>query len=147
MRLLGTRTDTTEVSYEYLFDRAPLAIALMRGPDHRYVLVNEAFIELFGDRGYVGRTFRECFPELPPSVTGPVDRAYESGAPLRNHQQLRFDLPSGRRETYLSYVLEPTRDARGSVDGLAFYAWDVTDRTDLRQDLERLSAEQRKLDR
>ena len=38
--------------------------ATLEGPEHRFTYVNDAYVEIAGDRGFVGRTVREVFPEL-----------------------------------------------------------------------------------
>lgn len=144
MKLLGTSDRTTDIPFEYLFDRAPVLISVTRGPEHRYVLVNRAYVDLFGERGYVGRTYRECFPEAPAASLERLDRLYATGETFSSNERRReFVHPSGqRREVYLSLVTQPTRDPDGSVGGVIFFARDVTQDVALRRQLQRLSAEQ-----
>ena len=143
MRLLG-RASRDGVPYEYLFDRAPVMIAISQGPRHELALVNPAFVRLFGDRGYVGRTFIECFPVTGPRLLPRLDRVFAGGEPwAQSELRLTFRSPEGHeREVFLSLVAEPTRDASGAIDGIVFYAWDVTEQVAVRRKLQRLSAEQ-----
>ncbi|VXA90226.1 hypothetical protein [Brevundimonas sp. G8] len=39
-------------------------IAVLRGPDHIFELVNAAHREAFGDRGLIGKARADVFPEL-----------------------------------------------------------------------------------
>ena len=47
-----------------LFTHAPVAIAVLRGPDHVYELANPRYRELVGGRDVVGKPIREALPEL-----------------------------------------------------------------------------------
>ena len=143
MRLLG-RASREGVRYEYLFDRAPVMIAMSRGPRHELTLANAPFVGLFGDRAYVGKTFIECFPVTGPGLLPHLDRVFAAGEPwAQSELRLTIRSPEGpTREVYLSLVAEPTRDASGAIDGIVFYAWDVTEQVAVRRQLQRLSAEQ-----
>ena len=143
MRLLG-RTSRDGVPYEYLFDRAPVMIAMSRGPRHELALVNPAFVRFFGERDYIGRTFAECFPEASAALRADLERVLERGeAWVDAERRTRLVSPDGsEREVFLSLVAEPTREACGAIDGIVFYAWDVTEQVTVRRQLQRLSAEQ-----
>src|SRR5690606_12133770 len=63
-----------------LFDQAHGFITVLRGPDHRFEFVNDAYRRVFGDRDYIGRTAREVFPELEgQDIVEILDRVYASG--------------------------------------------------------------------
>jgi PAS domain-containing protein len=47
-----------------LFQQAPGHMAVLRGPDHVYALVNAAYQRLVGDRDLIGKPVREALPEL-----------------------------------------------------------------------------------
>ena len=47
-----------------LFSHAPVAIAVLRGPDHVYELANPRYRDLVGGREVVGQPIREALPEL-----------------------------------------------------------------------------------
>ena len=47
-----------------LFDRAPSFIAVVRGPEHRFELLNAAYLQLVGHRDLIGKTVRDALPEL-----------------------------------------------------------------------------------
>jgi PAS domain S-box-containing protein len=146
-RILGRPFVGAEIPYDYLFDRAPLLMAMAHGPDHRLVLVNRAFAEFFGERAYVGQPFRDAFPEATEAVHLALDRIRETGRPVREPEvAFAFTRPDGaRREASLSFIAEPTRGRAGEVLGIAFYGWDVSEQVSTRRQLQRLSLEQRTL--
>ncbi|HTF66845.1 MAG TPA: PAS domain-containing protein, partial [Edaphobacter sp.] len=48
------------------FAQAPAAMALLSGPDHKFIFVNQAYLEMTGRErsAIVGRTVQEALPEL-----------------------------------------------------------------------------------
>jgi PAS domain-containing protein len=143
MRVLGAGAHPNAPPLENLFDRAPLLMAVTSGPDHRYILANREYVRFFGERGYVGRSVSECFPDLPDERSR-LDHAYATGEPYREVNARRQVAMPGEpaRDAYLTFTAEPLRDASGSITGLAIYGWDVTEEMRARERLERLSAEQ-----
>ena len=147
MRLLGPHGRELDIPVQYLFDRAPVLIAMTRGTEHEFTLANRAFVETFGERGYVGKTLREAFPDIGPELMELIDRIVASGQPWIEHERrLRFAMPDGtQKEVHLSLVGEPMRTAGGEIEGVVFYAWDVSAQIALREQLQRLTIEQRTL--
>ncbi|HEX4096700.1 MAG TPA: PAS domain-containing protein, partial [Caulobacteraceae bacterium] len=47
-----------------LFRCAPGFIAILRGPEHTFEFVNEAYVRLLGEREFIGRPVREVVPEV-----------------------------------------------------------------------------------
>jgi DNA-binding CsgD family transcriptional regulator len=112
-----------------LFAGPSLQIAIMRGPDLRYVAVNAAFARAVGSRPIIGRTMREAFPEF--EGTGHFEiavRVYETGEPYVAHEAAAdWDRGGGSGRTYTDAILQPLRGDDGEINGLAFFALDVTD--------------------
>lgn len=105
---------------------APIAIGVMEGAEHRFVLVNRHTCELTGlsEEQVVGRTHAEVVPEAD-KVVGPIlDRVYTTG--LSETQEVDIDLPSGRRQLLVTWTALPGRDGRaGSV---LYLSLDITAR-------------------
>lgn len=124
-RLLGRAPDR-DLPIEYLCDRAPILIAITQGPGHAFVLVNQAFVRTFGDRGYTGRTVAECFPELAGDRLAALDHVYREGVRrIRDRHRLRVVTGGVTREVELMLVLEPTRADSGEVEGIVMYGWEL----------------------
>jgi hypothetical protein len=47
-----------------MFERAPGFMALLEGPDHRFVVANQAFHDLVGNRDLVGKALANALPEF-----------------------------------------------------------------------------------
>jgi PAS domain S-box-containing protein len=140
------RTETERARLEALFAQAPACIALLRGPEHLYVLSNPVNDRFLGRSDVVGRTVGEVVPEFAEQgIVALLDRVYASGEAY-SHREQRFEVrePGGPpREHFVDLLYQPTRDARGHVDGVAIFGFDVTAQVRARQQLEGLTAELR----
>jgi PAS domain S-box-containing protein len=115
-----------------LFERAPGFMALTRGPDHVFEMVNEAYRELTGYRDLTGKNVREAFPDLKgQGLFTLLDRAFASGEPVEG-AGAKISLvrrPGGEpEERVLDFVFQPLTDEAGQVTGLFVEGHDVTER-------------------
>ncbi|HEU4538809.1 MAG TPA: PAS domain-containing protein [Polyangiaceae bacterium] len=121
---------------------APAIINVLRGPEHVFEFVNARFCELLpGGEAFLGKTVREAQPEL--AGTGfyeLLDRVYRTGEPFRAAEA---KAPIGRggrvEEHYFSFVYQPVRDAEGDIEGVACFAFDVTESVLARREIEELA--------
>ncbi len=130
-----------------LFTQAPAAIAELRGPEHEFVFANPQYVRLVGRRDpaeLVGRPARQALPELEAQgYFELLDRVYRTGEPFVAREAL---IKVDRRgdgtleDLYLNFVYQPTRNARGEVDGIFFHAVDVTPEVQARRRTEELAA-------
>ncbi|HEU4727967.1 MAG TPA: ATP-binding protein [Kofleriaceae bacterium] len=127
-----------------LLTHAPVATALMAGPDHVYQLANPLYCKLVG-RDPVGKAHREAFPELLDAALPDIlDRVYRTGEPVTVSEMLvALDRTgSGTVEGgYVNFSFEPLRDESERVSGMMAVAVDITDQVRARQALEKISEE------
>ncbi|MFC1456607.1 PAS domain-containing protein [Microvirga arabica] len=113
-----------------LFEQAPGFITILTGPDHVFEFVNQAYIRLFGDRGYVGRSVRDVFPELEgQGFFEWLDQVYETGQRfVANHVPARLQASTGApaKELFLDFIYEPVIDGTGII-GIFCEGHDVTE--------------------
>jgi PAS domain S-box-containing protein len=125
--------------------QVPAPVALLEGPEHRFVLVNEAYKRVSGGgRDVTGLTPPEAFPELEGSGIHEIfDHVYETGESWDGPETLvRFDRDgTGIQDTWFNLRFEPVRDATGRVNGVLNFAVDVTEQVRARQEVERLLTE------
>lgn len=113
------------------FDNAPGFVALLRGPDFVFELVNKAYYQLVGHRALEGRPAFEALPEVEEQgYFALLDRVYRSGEPfvgraMRLVLQPAPDAPP--LERYVDFLYQPVRDAGGAVVGIFAQGHDVTD--------------------
>ena len=122
-------TRATEEHRDNLLMQAPVATALLTGPDHVYQLANPRYRALVG-RDPTGRSFAAAFPELAGSELPAIfDRVYHLGEPYAaTEQRIRLDLGGGALEDrWFNFHLEPLRGADRAVYGMMVVAVDVTE--------------------
>ena len=114
-----------------LFQQAPGFITILRQPTHVFEFVNDAYVRLFGNRDYVGRTVREVFPELEgQGFFDWLDRVYATGERHFAHQvpaRLQMSPDSPQVERFLDFIYEPVIDEVGQVTGIFCEGHDVTE--------------------
>lgn len=115
---------------EDMFMQAPGFIAVLRGPEHVFELVNEAYTRIVGGRTVVGRSVRDALPEVKDQgFLELLDQVFQTGEPFEG-QGLRVRLRNdqGRLEDrWVNFVYQPVRDAGGVVVGVFVQGHDATD--------------------
>lgn len=129
--------------------QAPVAAALMTGPDHVFQLANPLYHRMVGRDDLVGKAYLEAFPELDGTpIPQLLDRAYRTGTPLvAQEQRAQLDRRGDGtlEERFFTFNLAPIRDAGGDVYGMMAIAIDITEQVRARQVLERAQVEREKL--
>ena len=137
---------TSEQRLRDVFEQAPLAVAVMTGPDHVYTAVSPMYARSPGlGRTLIGRPMREAFPEVVgQGYIESLDGVYRTGVPYSATERL---VPLTRpedgvvEERYFNIGYQPLRDASGQVYAVASVAYDVTDQVRARHEVERARAE------
>ena len=126
-----------------LFDQAPGFAAVMRGPDHRFVMVNQVYNDLTGSRPLVGMTMAQAFPEALEQGFGILlDGVYASGQPyVGRAMPVRLNQGSGfaAREIISDFMYQPLRDTQGRIEGIFVQGHDVTEQYRAQQALQAFS--------
>ncbi|HEX4683086.1 MAG TPA: ATP-binding protein [Gemmatimonadaceae bacterium] len=128
-----------------VFSQAPVAVAVLRGPRHRYELTNPRYDQLVGNRPVIGKEIRDALPELTGQrIVELLDRVYSTGDPVVGTEvpiTLRpadaTGLPPDER--FFTFVYHPLRDRDETVSGIAVVATEVTSHVLARRELERLN--------
>ncbi|MDG3577818.1 PAS domain S-box protein [Rhizobium sp. YJ-22] len=115
-----------------MFEQAPGFIAMMRGPDHVFDLVNQAYLQLVEHREVIGKPVREALSDLRgQDFYELLDRVYASGEP---HSAIAMPVhlapaSGGPTETkFVDLVYQPVTDQDGVVIGIFVQGTDVTER-------------------
>jgi PAS domain S-box-containing protein len=125
--------------------QTPAPLALLEGPELRFMLVNDAYKRVSGGgRDVTGLTPRTAFPELAGSgIHELFDQVYATGEPWVGPETLvRYDRDgTGVQDTWFDLRFQPVRDAAGRTVGVFNFAVDVTDQVRARRQTERLLAD------
>ena len=124
-----------------VFDQAPLALAVLTGPEHTYTLVSPRYAETpGGGRDLIGRSSREAFPELAgQGIHELMDRVYATGEQYVEAErpvELDHDGDGVGERFYFNVSYQPLRDATGRIYGIVSASQDVTAQVRARHELE-----------
>ena len=145
-RELGAANSALDAERRFLrdlFQHAPSFMAVLRGPEHRFELVNDAYRQVIGQRKVIGKTVREVLPEL--GLEGRfelLDRVFTTGEPYISHclaADLRRREDGPRERRYVDLVYQPIRGSAGEVLGIFVNGTDITDRVEAEEELQRLN--------
>jgi PAS domain S-box-containing protein len=113
---------------EQLIETAPVGLAVVRGPDHRYEMVNPAYQAIPGmpDAPLVGCTIAQVFPEVvAQGALEMVEQVYQTGRVV-SANRYEASVGPGREQTYWDVDHVPLRGLDGTVDGVLILADEVT---------------------
>ena len=132
-----------------LLRQAPVAIAILSGPEQTFTLVNPLYCRVT-DRSpdqLIGKTYREAFPELADTpLPGILQQVYRTGERYASPESLiPLTIDGALSDRYFEFNLEPMRDLQQQVTGLMAVAIDVTHRVLARASLDRSHAERQQL--
>ncbi len=113
-----------------LFRHAPVAVALLRGPEHVFDFANDEYLSVVGRADLVGKRIADALPELvEQGLVALLDDVYVSGQPYtatsvpltRNRGERRTT-----EQTYFNFAYQPLRKDGRDVEGIAVVAVEVT---------------------
>ncbi|MFD1732889.1 hypothetical protein ACFSC4_20115 [Deinococcus malanensis] len=96
-----------------LFNDAPIALSILRGPQHQFEFINDFARQLIGNRNVDGLTVREAFPELEQQgFFELLDQVYRTGVAVEGTErraQLTDPHTGAVRDLYINYAYVPLR--------------------------------------
>jgi signal transduction histidine kinase len=114
-----------------VFSQAPVAIAILNGPNHVFEQANDYYQQLVGPRSLLGQTIRQAFPELASQgIYELLDGVLATGQPYvgRSVQLfMRRQPDQAPSECWFDFVYQPLLDDAGKPYGVAVVAFDVTE--------------------
>ncbi len=123
-----------------LFSQAPSCMGILKGPDHIYELANELYLQLIDRRDIIGKALREVLPELKSQgIFEILDHVYNTGETFTaNEMLIKLDRDGDEKliDVYLNFIYQAHRDANNNIDGILFFANDVTEQVLSRKKIE-----------
>ncbi|GAA4048143.1 hypothetical protein GCM10022409_38170 [Hymenobacter glaciei] len=127
-----------EALFHILAD-TPAAVALLRGPEHRFEYVNAAYQQLFPDRQLTGKSVAEALPETREAgFLNELDRVYRTGDTFFGQElPMRLEPTDGRpvQQVYYTFTYQAYRE-NSQIAGISIFAFDVTEQVQARQQRE-----------
>ncbi|MEJ2734389.1 MAG: PAS domain S-box protein [Anaerolineae bacterium] len=126
---------------EQLIETAPVGLAVVRGTDHRFEMVNQAYQAIPGmpDPPMVGRTIAQVFPSVVAQGTlAMVEQVYQTGQAV-SVRECEASVGLAREQTYWDVDHVPLHGPDGAVNGVLILATEVTDQVLARRQMQELA--------
>lgn len=124
--------------------QAPLAAALLTGPELRYELANVRYVDMVGCE-VVGKTYRQAHPEGAGSaLLQRIEQVSRDGLPFSSEEMCvpREQRGTGELEdVYFKFAIQPIRGPNATIRGIMILAVDITEMVLARQTEQRAHAE------
>lgn len=139
------QTQALRAAVAEVLDPAPIAISVLRGPEHRIEYMNPMARRLLGGRNLEGRTVRNAVPEVEgQGLFEILDRVYRSGEPFEGTAvPISLDrLGDGTvEEATFNITYQPFFESDGSVAGVLSISVEVTNSASEREQIQQKTAE------
>jgi len=106
-------------------------MAVLRGPNHVFELVNAAYVRLIGGRNVIGKQIDVALPEVKgQGFIDLLDRVLATGEPyIGQAVSMQLRRVAGETEQrYVDFIYQPLRGPGGEVSGIFVEGSDVTER-------------------
>ncbi len=137
---LSKKRATVEKQLHSLFEQAPSAILILKGPEFVLELVNERALQIMGKtkEESVGRKFADVLPELESQGYFDLMRmVYNSGERFTaDEAPVSFFQDGQRVDTFVKYVFQPLRDEEDDIIGIMIVGDDVAAQVHARKKIE-----------
>ncbi|MFB9288732.1 PAS domain-containing protein [Pseudoduganella plicata] len=116
--------------------RSPVATALLIGPELRFQVVNERFVEMAGGAELRDRTFAQAFPAaVGGRLHALLQQVHASGTAF-SADEICLQEFHGASERYIRLSLEPLQNEQGATEGVLAVVVDITEHVTARKSLE-----------
>ena len=124
-----------------IFAHAPAFMAMLRGPEHVFEYVNDAYYELVGHRELLGLPVVEAIPEVrDQGYLRLLDQVLQSGEVYTGREmQISLTPEPGAApvQRFVDFVYYPVHDNEGGIIGIVAHGYDVTEHVLARGDAHR----------
>lgn len=123
----------------HIYERSPVASAIVRGPEHVYVAANDAYRRAAGTDDLVGRRIIDVFPNASASTLAAMADVIATGKTKVMHELPGHWYRDGvMTDGFVDVIWQPLPGTEGAV---IIWGLDVTDEVRARQSVAELSAE------
>ncbi|GAB3580395.1 PAS domain-containing sensor histidine kinase [Hymenobacter daeguensis] len=128
-------TENQRAELQRVFEQAPVAICVFRGPGYELEIVNPPMASMLGRpvEKLVGRPFGEAVPELV-HLHPVLDEVRRTGQPyVAQESAIRLAHHRADEVGYFNFVYQPLHDEQGQVTGVICVATEMTEQVHARQ--------------
>ncbi len=112
-----------------LFEQAPTAIVILKGPEAVFELANSRALEIMGKNrdAIIGHKIADALPELKEQgYLDLISRVYNSGEGYVSEESpISFSSNGKRIDTFVKYVFQPLKNEEGVITGVMILGDDV----------------------
>ena len=116
------QTEAVRSAIREVFDQAPIAITLLRGPEHRIDIMNPMAQQVLGGRNVEGSTIRNALPELEgQGFFELLDQVYSTGRAYEGREvPVQYDRNGDgtMNDAVFNITYQPLVDTTGQVYGV-----------------------------
>jgi PAS domain S-box-containing protein len=152
VRIIGTVLDITDQKLQSealkfsesrlrdMIMQAPVAIAILRGPDFVFEIANEDYFKIAGkpSNQIMGKSLLEALPEVKDQgIHEIMTNIVNTGIPFFGNEFPAYLIRNGKKElAYFNFVYRPVREANNSISGIMLVASEVTQQVIAKQKIQ-----------
>ena len=143
LSILINQLSKSEARFKYVFEKAPVAIGLLRGKDFIVESANKKILEVWGKSDeIVGLPLAKALPEIADQpFLGILNEVFATGKPFYANE-IRAELLHDQelKEIFFNVVYQPVTNPNGNVADILVVATDVTVEVNARKQIEKSEA-------
>ena len=109
------------------FSKVPALLAVLRGPDHVYAFLNDAFMAIVDIDDPIGKPFGASHHATTGRLREILDRVYATGVPWSAQEVPIPSIGKDGKEHYFNLNFVPLRGEGDVIDGIILHSFDVTE--------------------
>ena len=132
--------EISESNYRKIFNEAPAAFSIYRGPEFIVDFINEKSLELTGAKreDILNKPIFSLYPELEEQgYKHLLENIYQTGEKFEaKEEHIKYHVNDEMREGWFHTVVEPLRDTLGNITGIISMGNDITEQVLSRKKIE-----------
>ncbi|WP_114778409.1 PAS domain-containing protein [Botryobacter ruber] len=136
------KVEAERKTLERLIMQAPAVFCILKGPEHRFELVNPYYQNLFPSRKLLGKPIAEALPEIvAQGFVDILDNVFQTGKEFVAEEIfVRLDKTGTGNlvDTYFTIIYQPLLDEEDNITGILVFGNEITEQVKYRQKLQEL---------
>lgn len=143
VQLAFQKAESERYTLERLFMESPAFFCLLKGPDHRFELVNQHYQAIFPNRELLHKTVAQALPEVvDQGFVAILDNVFQTGETFVAEETPIFldrDNSGQLQENYLTFTYQPLYEGN-TIIGILVFGYEVTENLKLRKRIQELES-------